>query len=136
MKYWKNVCFPLAMFCVLDHREEFTVKVGARKGQIEKWMYHTLWETYGTYYLNVRESTFIIFLLSKVIWFCIFASFFFTFFFFLLFASLFKWLKQKNNNNRKSISYFVTRCIKWWILELLLLKWFPNPWRYCWWAPQ
>ena len=26
------MCFPLAMFCVLDHREEFTVKVGARKG--------------------------------------------------------------------------------------------------------
>lgn len=47
----KKVCFPLSMFCVSDHREEFTIKVGTRKGQIEKWMYHMRgqWN-----YLNVR----------------------------------------------------------------------------------
>lgn len=106
----KNMCFPLAMFCVLDHREEFTVRVGTREGQIEKWMYHTLWETYGTYYLNVRESTFLIFLLSKVIWFCIF---FFSFFF-LTFCIIVHMAQRKKKS--KSISYFVTRCTKWWIL--------------------
>lgn len=94
------MCFSLAMFCVLDDKE-FIVRVGTRKGQIGKWMYNTLWETYGTYYLNVRESTFIIFLLSKVLWFGIF---------FKLFVSLFTWLKKKNKNNEKNISYFVTRC--------------------------
>lgn len=48
--------FPTRHVLCVDHREEFTVRVGGRKGQIEKWMYYTLWETYGTYYLNVRES--------------------------------------------------------------------------------
>lgn len=91
------------MFCVLDHRERIYSK-GARKGQIENWMYHTLWETWGTYYLNVRESTFIIFLSSQVILFCTFS------FFFKekknIFASLFKWLKQKNNNNQNVLLIF------------------------------
>lgn len=79
------------VLCVGSRIQEFTVRVGARKGQIEKWMYHTLWETYGTYYLNVRESTFIIFLLSKVIWFCIF---FFTF-------CIIVQVAQTKNNNQK-----------------------------------
>lgn len=72
-----NVCFPLAMSCVSDHRGEFQERGWHQaKGQTEKWMYHTSWETYGTYYLNVRERTFIIFLLSTIIWFCIFFLFF------------------------------------------------------------
>lgn len=44
----KKVCFPLSMFCVSDHREEFPIKVGTRKRQVGKWMYHTLWEANGT----------------------------------------------------------------------------------------
>lgn len=53
-------------------------------------MYHTLWETYGTYYLNVREN--IYYLLIK---FCF--VLFFTFF-----ASLLTWLKQINDNNNNN----------------------------------
>lgn len=51
--------------------KEFKVRVPERAKK-ENWMYHTLWETYGTYYLNVRESTFIIFLSSRVLLFCTF----------------------------------------------------------------
>lgn len=75
----KKVYFPLFHVLCVGSQSRISNKGGTRKVQIEKWMYHTLWETYGTYYLNVRESTFIIFLLSKVIWFCFF-FFFLTFF--------------------------------------------------------
>lgn len=29
----KKMCFPLAMFCVLDHREEFTVELARERAK-------------------------------------------------------------------------------------------------------
>lgn len=48
LENWKKKCVFPALDVLSDHREEFPIKVGTRKGQTEKWMYHMLWEAFGT----------------------------------------------------------------------------------------
>lgn len=95
-KQKKCVSHSLCSVCWITEYN-FTIKVGTREVHIEKWMYHTLWETYGTYYLNVRE--YIDDLIN-------FSSFTFCF------ASLFTWLKQINSNDNLYYYYYFLLCNK------------------------
>lgn len=105
VKYWKTIYVFPTRHLFVGHRE---VKVGSRRGQTEKWMYHTLWENYGKYYLNVGKSTLTICLWCKVLfcWSCFFLII-------LFFASMFT---QEINKQKKHLYFILQQDVLTWLI--------------------
>lgn len=115
--------FPTRHVLCIGSRRRISSMCWHRDGPMENWMYRTLWETYGTYYLNVWEGTFIIFFSSQILLFWVFLQFFF-----FHHCSRCSMKKQKQTN-LKSSSYFVTKSFE--VMDpCCCLKWFSKPWRY------